>query len=403
MPFYKFFGWYNRLKSNYKSSEKKFVKRTRTVILLAITLPLFVLFQQCTKAPETEVTPVATRGYYLGFTTWPYTASLAGVDYPYEKIATDADLITYHIEGGVPWADAAADVLTDPMVSRYNSHITAEWAYKLSKKPAGHKLYVAVTPLNSSRSGIADSWTAAGNNITGVAPWNGYALDSTQVKQAYLNYCRRAITFFNPDFFAFGIELNLLETNMPAQMTNLLNLQSYIYQQLKILYPNLPVFVTLTGVDLLADYVGTATSAATFNTLLASSDYFALSTYPYLSGYLTTTLPADFFDRLAALSPKPKVIAEGGYLAETVTTTGPPSYTFTTDTVKQKAYVELLLAAADKHSFLFVNQWLVRDFDNSFGTSDFALIFQYIGMYDGAGNARPALTPWKNKLALPKQ
>jgi hypothetical protein len=377
----------------------------RFLISILALIPFAVLFQNCSSPQSSIGEPSPNKsennlGYYMGFTTWPYSASVAAVDDVYSKLATDGDLVTQHLEGGVPWADAASDVLSEPFSAHYNSHMVGEWNWKSAKAIAGHKMYLAVTPLNTSRSGIADSWTAAGNNIT-VAPWSGYALDSTQVKSAYLNFCRRAIQFFNPDYFAFGIEVNLLEQNSPTQWQAYLNLQGYIYTQLKSLYPNLPIFVTQTAVDVLgSDYVDKPTSQAAFDAVMASSDYFAISVYPYLSKYLTTQIPGDFFDRLVAKTTKPVVISEGGYLAQTVTLSG--GLTFSTDTTKQDNYIKMLLAAADKYSFKFVNQWLVRDFDNSWGTADVIRIFQYDGMYDLSGNPRPALTTWKNKLAIPK-
>src|SRR5688572_21091676 len=46
------------------------------------------------------------RSFYMGFTPFPYAISLEAVDYTYEMIAQEADIINHHFDNGVPWVEA---------------------------------------------------------------------------------------------------------------------------------------------------------------------------------------------------------------------------------------------------------------------------------------------------------
>ena len=67
---------------------------------------------------------------------------------------------------------------------------------------------------------------------------------------------QNAIDYFEPDFLAIGIEVNLLVTNNPAVWDVYLELNQFVYGELKILYPDLPVMVSLFGLALLDGYRG---------------------------------------------------------------------------------------------------------------------------------------------------
>ena len=60
--------------------------------------------------------------------------------------------------------------------------------------------------------------------------------------KAYLNYCRRAIEFFDPDYLAIGIETN--EIHDPAQKTwqAYAALHKHVYAEMKKTHPKLPDF-----------------------------------------------------------------------------------------------------------------------------------------------------------------
>ena len=160
------------------------------IIIAALFLSFSISCANSTDKSDTSALAflLPSRNYYMGLTPFPYDISgVDKVEYVYDRIQTDADLMAHHFDNGIPWDDALAD--TYP----YTTKIMEDWAFRKSHVPAGHKLYVAINPINSMRNGLAPFWNETGDNQPLTAPWNGYAFDNADVKTAYLNYCRRII------------------------------------------------------------------------------------------------------------------------------------------------------------------------------------------------------------------
>ena len=94
----------------------------------------------------------------MGFTPFPYDADPATigtvVDDVYTRLSTDADLVAHHFDNGIPWNDALTDAYP------HNSHIMDDWSLRKAKSPAGHRVYVAVTPINPPPHSCATSSNA---------------------------------------------------------------------------------------------------------------------------------------------------------------------------------------------------------------------------------------------------
>ncbi len=191
-------------------------------------------------------------------------------------------------------------------------------------------------------------------------------------------------------------------------------MHEYVYQNLKARHANLPIFASVSPVEMLSGYgdppaefsgdsAGYRTSQLTaLNDLLASSDFYAISLYPFLTAYFASDFPSDMFSQIFALSTKPTVIAETGMLAEDMTAFAIP---FEGSASKQNSYMRSMLAAADANDLLFVNWFVLQDYDllcDFFGgCSDEDGLWRDTGVYDGAGNRRPSYDSWKSYLARP--
>ena len=352
---------------------------------------------------------LASRSYYLGFTPFPYDIStLEAVEYVYDKIGTDADLIAHHFDNGIPWDEALTDG-TFPM------KVTDDWSFRRSHIPAGHKLYVAVTPINSMRNGLAPIWNSTGDNQPLTPPWSGYAFNHDDVKTAYLNYCRRAIDYFNPDYIAVGIEVNLLKHFTPSAWAAYLELHQGVYAALKTAYPSLPIFVTLTGIDLvdgLTNGVNHTDQMAALADIIDYTDYYAISFHPMLSNIpADEVIPAGVFQSIFSLSSKPACITETSYPAETLTMTAyEPDVVLTGSPEMQRDNFRQLLKNAQKYKLRFVVNFLVRDYDTLWSSApplglgspeDILKAWRDTGFYDQDGNERPVLDVWRGKLRLP--
>jgi len=145
-----------------------------------------------------------------------------------------------------------------------------------------------------------------------------------------------------------------------------------------------------------------AAQLAALNAVLAFSDYYAVSLYPFLTAYFASDFPADMFDQIFALSNKATVIAETGMIAENMSLS---SIDFEGSPGKQDDYLSSMLEAAETNDLLFVNWFVLQDYDllcaffgGCVGTD---VIWRDTGVYDGSGNTRPSHATWKSWLGRP--
>lgn len=219
------------------------------------------------------------------------------------------------------------------------------------------------------------------------------------MKTAYLNYCRRVVDYFDPDYLAFGIEVNLLKHNTPAAWAAYLELHQHVYAALKAEYPRLPIMASLTGIDLLEGYttVNHADQIAALADVIDYTDFFAISLHPHLSGITLPDLviPEDMFEILFAMSDKPSCITETSFLAETLTMADYPGYLANGTPEKQRDYVERFLDEADRLRLRFVVYFPVKVYDDLWvwmgSPEDICKTWCDTGLYDENGDPRPAL------------
>lgn len=114
----------------------------------------------------------------MGFTRWPPEATLEAIQRMNELIAAHGDLSAIHFDGGIPWSEALAD-------GKYPEAVMNDWRWAKDGTPAGHVLYVAITPLNTSRTSLA-KYRGDKTGQPLPIPWNGYKLNHPDVKTAYL-------------------------------------------------------------------------------------------------------------------------------------------------------------------------------------------------------------------------
>jgi hypothetical protein len=350
-----------------------------------------------------------TRGPALGFTYFPYDNSSAAIEFALSVIDNDADLLVAHHDSGIPW-NAALDNDFGSYPQDFQNEIIAISALK----PPGHKLYVAVTPIAFFRNGLAPT-----RNIGGVqtfdAPWNGYPFDHPDVIAAFTNHCRMLIDRYNPDFFTFGIEANLLRLNVSDVVWNqYIALSATVYASLKASYPALPLIQTIQAE---AYYAYKTTQIPAIMQFLPYTDYIAVSSYPFMDAYRYRSdnvadpsfLPLNYFSEIASLAPaKPFAIAETAWPAEDVTS--PYPITIPSTAAFQQAYVDFLLEATESLDGRFINYFFTRDYDPLWDNSlqydpnaSLLRLWKDTGMYDGAGNARPALSSWRAALSIPRR
>jgi hypothetical protein len=79
---------------------------------------------------------------------------------------------------------------------------------------ADRAVYLAVSPLKLFRNEIAEYWGGEG---AGAKKWKSRAFDDPETVLAYTRFCRRMIREFKPNYFAYGIEVNMLADSNPRK------------------------------------------------------------------------------------------------------------------------------------------------------------------------------------------
>ncbi|MBI5934718.1 MAG: hypothetical protein HY867_13515 [Chloroflexi bacterium] len=380
-------------------------KKRNTIIALML-IPLLILTCAGATLPAVSCpTPAApppltiqSRPFLMGFTRWPPEATAQGVARMNAFLADHGDLTAIHLDGGIPWNEALNGV---PLPSA----VMNEWKNTREAVPAAHQIYLALTPINTNRNGLAEYWKKT-NNEPLPAPWNAYAFDNAQVKKAYLNYVRRAVNYFHPDYLAIGIEANIVQVNAPEKWAAYKRLHRYIYTELKKSHPDLPIFLTFSVNHMNGlDGGDTAAQKKEIKTLLPYSDIVGLSAYPYGWAYNSGSpapIPQNFFD-VALSFGKPIAIAESGVPSRAFTAYG-KTYKFSE--AYQAQWIKFLLKKAYDHNFVFVVNWTGIDFDKLLAIlppemRELARFWAYTGLEKSNACAKRALPIWDDYLNLP--
>jgi hypothetical protein len=360
---------------------------------------LFALFFLSISCHEDK--PKPSRSFYMGFTPFPFDLSLEAVESTYSNITTNGDIINHHFDNGVPWTEALND-------NAFSDNVMNDWNFRKQHTPSTHRVYLSVSALNPDRNGLA-LYHGASDNLPLESPWNTYSFSSNEVKTAYLNYCKRIIDFFEPDYFNMSIEANLLHFLEPTKWTDYVQFHQYIYESLKSAYPSLPIFCSITGAHILEGYFdGSDVSLERLAALqiLAYSDMFAISFYPYISKYLGNPYPKESFDELFKISSKPLAIAETGYPAQSFTMdTNNSQVTVESDEAKQDLFINDLLKSCNEHNATFVISFVVRDYDQLWedlgSKNDITIAWRDSGLIDEQGRERESFATWKDYFARP--
>ncbi len=339
--------------------------------------------------PARDEVPAHTT--LLGFTPWPPDLTEQAVVRAYSFIDEHANLIAHHFDSGVPWDQALAD-------ARFPGPVEEDWSTRRQLTPRRMPVYLALTPLNEDRDGLALAWSEQGDNQPLSGAWAARRLNDERVKTAYLNYVRRAIAYFRPRYLAIGIESNILISKAPRLWDDYLELNAYVYRAIKREHPDLPVFATvqyehLRGIEDEAK-ANLRLQQPGVRQLMQNSDLMALSTYRFGVIHPNPMTP-DYFD-LAESFGRPVAVAESGDISKTVRVFG---MTLKASEADQKAFVTGLLAHATARGYPFVVNWLAIDFDPLLKrlpkeVREVASIFVHTGLQRADGRNKPALAVW---------
>ncbi len=366
------------------------LKRTAMIfLLLSVTCFFSCDFEKSGSSEKDQ----KSRPFLMGFTPWPYDATIEAVDWSYEKINENGDIISHHMEEGVPWQESFSG-------SDFPAELISEIESRTIRYIDGKKVLLSVSPLNMARDGMALN-RGSSESMPLPAPWNTYALNSIEVKTSFLNYSKRMIEYFDPDFLIIGVEVNLLIRNTPSLWQQYLELHRYVYTELKKFYPSLQIGVSVVCTAYFPEWSSEDNiddQLSGLEDLDSSIDFLAFSVHPFMSALTAESFPDDYMQRLFALTDKPVAISESSYPAQSWQTINAPIIDFNGTPEKQKNFVSLMLEQSAESNALFVIWFSIRDFDalwNGLLNQDaLSLIWRDTGLYDEQGDGRLALDTW---------
>ena len=382
--------------------------RRNTYLLLALAITIGLL-QACgggsssgSRDPDPPGPPPATRTFELGFTPWPYDATVGAVNFVYTEAAARGDFIAHHLDGGIPWEEALTG-------AAYSADVEAELSTRLDNTPAGQRTYLALSPLNGSRDGLASYWGTATNQPL-PPPWDTRQFDDPNVITAYTNFAADLIQRFGPDYFNLGIEVSELAINDLARFGRLIVFTEAVTNALRAQFPNLQLMISVA-----LKSPGSA-AAATINAelprIVQYVDVVGVSIYPYVffdhaDRGDPSNLPANWLSQIQTIAGgKPVAIAETGWVAEQLTI---PFFgvDVPSDAGMQDQYLAALFNEAEALDARFIVWFALVDFDalwNGVLQQDpVAHIWRDTGLYDENLNPRPSLNTWQQQLNLPLQ
>jgi len=333
------------------------------------------------------------RSFRLGFTPFAYDLTLEAVETTYGLTGANSDIVAHHLDGGVPWPEALAG---DP----YHPNVEGDLDLRIGHYLPSQKVYLALTPISFVRDGMALYWGES-VNMPLPSPWNSRGLDHPEVVAAYISHCLYMIERFQPDYMAYGIEVDLLALSDPVAYQQFAVLAEAVYPALKAEYPDLPIFLTFTiphdeALEALRPFI---------EQVLPFTDMMAVSTYPFLTGLeQPSQIPRNWFAKMRGLAPElPFAVAETGLIAEPLVLES-LQLTIPGREWWQAQYVVRLLREADRLHAEFVIWFVPVDYDQLWdrfkdqGVDEFYKLWRDCGLWNGELHPRGSLFLWKHWL-----
>jgi hypothetical protein len=327
----------------------------------------------------------------MGFSNSPHEISPKGRVEAQLFLEKNSDLILEDFAEGIPWEESLHD-------RPYPQEVTISLRIR-KRKLKEKKLFIHVSPFNDDRNGPAKYWpTTAEPSLK--ESWRTKSFADADFKISYLKFCRELIRRFEPEYFAYAVDINLFAEQRPKQWNDFLDFARDTYTQLKNEHPDLPIFLNYN-----AGYFwrNPKDQELRIRETLPYTDFVAVSAYPELSGFTDVRkLPKDFFARLAKLDPnKPFAVAETGFPHHSKSK---PDF--------QKEYLQFVLKESHYLGARFVVWFHYRDFNQiaqkaaeSLKSSQDSIELldsrKDYGLVDDAGNSKKSYAVWKSWFQLP--
>ena len=354
-----------------------------------IFLSLLFCFS-CTKNHE----QAESRNFFMGVTPWPAAYTTLAQDQSYAFINDHCDIVSHHFDEGIPYEEAYNNL---PMPVRLQQEVQT----RKTKTQAGKNVLLSSAALSITRTQKAPYSTFADNVPDSIISiWNQLPFNDPKVVKAYVNFIGYLADQLHPIYINYGVESNAQDWNA-NDFILYKDFLVKVYQQLKIRYPSIPLFVS---------FIVSEDQRALDNAsqLIAYTDYMALSAYPYIGVSSSANgntdpanFPPDFFTRFTDLAQnKPFGFAETGYAAENLVI---PSYNLNKQCTQawQDDYLKMICKFCNERDSKFLIWFCHEDYDKldeyfmqTGQYIDLMGLWQDTDLTDENGNQRPAYITW---------
>ncbi len=345
----------------------------------------------------------SSRSFYMGFTPWPYAATLEAIEDVYDFINSEGDIIAHHFQQGIPFT--ATNTLD---FNTYNKNIQNEIDGRIAGTASGKVLYLAIDSLNSGRDDLTDLWEENANKPR-PAPWDTRGFADVEVITAYVNFSLAVIDrFVNyygkvPEYFNYGTEVSDLMINSPGRFADFVVFAQTVYASLKAAYPSMKLMVSIALKS--PGSAEMATVQAGFAQIRNYVDVVGISTYAYAfyshpDKGNPATLPANWLTQISTIAPgKPYGVTETGWIAEDLEI---PFYGLSEkgSEAYQDAYLEKLFQECDNDlDAEMIILFTSYDYDtlwvNTLGSDNLSKIWKDTGLISETFTERSALSTWR--------
>jgi hypothetical protein len=335
----------------------------------------------------------------FGFTAFPYDFTLEAVVKTHRIVADNSTIYALHFDDGIPWKEALAD-------APWPKRIQKEWEDQARGIPPNRKVYLGLAPLATDRKSLAPA-TGEQKRLPMPTELAGVALDDPKVEIAYLNYARRAVRQFKPDFLNLGIEAGGILLRDPVRWHQFEHLYDHVRSHLKQQYPQLAI-----GISFSLGHLRVESSAKIAKPLVDNSDYLGLSFYPSASAFDEKFGLPGFGQGVDAwrkplgwvrtYTDKPIALCETGY---TTRDSDVPQFNLHIkgSAQLQAAYVRDLFEIARRDRYAFVIWFLAIDYEKLYAKmppgSEVMQLWRNIGLLDGDLHPKPGWEIWQAGVA----
>ena len=331
-----------------------------------------------------------------GMTPFPYDFTPESSKKTHDMVAAYGHIYAIHYDDGVPWDVALAG---KPWPKKMQEDLDL-WRQRTR---GADTIYLGLAPLKLDRKSLAK----AAKGTSTLSNWDKLDLDSPEIMKAYLNYDRRLVKNYEPDYLNIGIETGNMAHNDPQRWPKFEKFYLYVLSNLKKEWPDLKIGFSSTVGDLMKPGVGDRVRK-----IVDESDYIGLSFYPYgytdaeqKAGTALTTAPDQWrkpLEWVQNYTDKPIAICETGFTTESFRL-DVFGLNLHGDGELQAQYLKDLARIAEQDEYLFVIWFLMVDYDRLYkyipDPYGIMKLWRNTGLWDSNLKPKPAWAIWKELVA----